>query len=88
MRSPFHRRVNGSSSLRLGLVSNRRALIGRQEERQGSEGLKVIPDENDSDAAERNGDKVIIRHEKLVQQATMKERLDRHEAVPSPARTA
>lgn len=88
MRSPFHRRVNGLSSLRVGLVSNRRAVISRQENRQGSDVLKVIPDENDSDAAERNGEKVIIRRETLAQQATMRGWLDWHEAVPSPARTA
>lgn len=81
MRSPFHCTANGSSSLRVGLMSNRRAVISRQEERQGSDGLKVIPDENDSDAAGRNGDKVIIRRDTLAQQATMRGWLDWHEAV-------
>lgn len=61
-------------------MSNRRAVISRHEheQRQGSEGLKVISGENDWDAAERIGDKVIIRRETLVQPATMRERLDRH----------
>jgi hypothetical protein len=78
MRSPFHCRVNGSSSLRVGVISNRRAVISRHEERQGSDGLKVIPCKNDWYASWRSGDKVIIRRDTLAQQATMKERLDPH----------
>jgi hypothetical protein len=59
-------------------MSNRRAVISRLEERQGSDGLKVIPCKNDWDATGRSGDKVIIRRDTLAQQATMKERIDRH----------
>jgi hypothetical protein len=62
-------------------MSNRRAVISRHEKRPGSEGGKIIPGESDCGAAERSGDKVIIQPETLAQQATMRERSDRHEVI-------